>query len=397
MIEYFYISSRLSGKEPTPIRSGTLDKIKSLGEQHLVFRHNREPKGYPSQVGPRPMQCKTCNQFFRVEKLLERHAKTCAIVKKDTSAAASSTTASSAAASSVVPCKVEIKRSQQADDVAKKRKLSAGVEQSADKRRNTAKTKADADDDESTHTPPAASPVAAKKSAAEKEAPAKKKGGASASASSITSYFSSDKSKSSTEKAGTKERNGGGRGDDDDDDSSPANDGPDDHDDDDGNDADDEGDHESTPLPSDLISLGDRWWKEDKLEGGFACPLCKTRPLSKPTFIEDHVAASHFKQKRYICTICRKKSKEEEDFKEPFAWSHKSTLEDHMKSKHSLQWARQEKLDFKLSEVEPLLPDAVNVMRLFFKLYPKKGTSVKPKYAPKKPNVSDTNQKKSKW
>ena len=68
-----------------------------------------------------------------------------------------------------------------------------------------------------------------------------------------------------------------------------------------------------------------------------------------------------------------------------------------MKSKHSLQWARQEKLDFKLSEVEPLLPDAVNVMRLFFKIYPKQGTSVKPKYTPKKPNVSDTNQKKSKW
>ena len=57
----------------------------------------------------------------------------------------------------------------------------------------------------------------------------------------------------------------------------------------------------------------------------------------------------------------------------------------------------EEKLNFKLMEIEPLLPDAVNTMRLFFKIYPKKGETTKPKYAPKKPNTSDSNQKKSKW
>jgi len=155
---------------------------------------------------------------------------------------------------------------------------------------------------------------------------------------------------------------------------------------------------ESWDLPNDLVTLGDRWHEGEKHEGGFACPLCKTRPLSRPIFIEDHVAASHFKQKRYICTICRTKNEEEEDEKKKVqcAWSHKSTLNEHLQKNHSLQFARQEKLNFKLMEIEPLLPDAVNTMRLFFKIYPKKGETTKPKYAPKKPNTSDSNQKKSK-
>ena len=48
-------------------------------------------------------------------------------------------------------------------------------------------------------------------------------------------------------------------------------------------------------------------------------------------------------------------------------------------------------------EIEPLHPDAVNTMRLFFKLYPKKGEKVKDKYTPKRPTTGDNNQKKSKW
>ena len=82
--------------------------------------------------------------------------------------------------------------------------------------------------------------------------------------------------------------------------------------------------------------------------GGFACPLCKTRPLSRPIFIEDHVAASHFKQKRYVCTICRdkhdKEENEDEKKKIQYAWSHKSTLNEHLQKNHSLQYARQEKV-----------------------------------------------------
>ena len=49
--------------------------------------------------------------------------------------------------------------------------------------------------------------------------------------------------------------------------------------------------------------------------------------------------------------------------------------------------------------VTPLLPDVVNVMRLFFKIYPKKGRKVKEAYQPKKFQFSTTedNTKKSKW
>ena len=352
-----------------------MDKLKSFGEQHLVFRHNHAPKGHPRQVGPHPNQCKTCKCFFRAEKLLERHSKTCVVIKKE------------AEANNLLPCKVELSRSKVVEaEVSKKRKLSTGGGDSAasDKRRFNAKVEPVVQREESSKA----------KNCVESEKSTNKNGKDNGRNVGIKSFFkASDKSKETSKN---------GRGEDDDfppsnddsaDDDVPA---PD-NDDDEGYD----GEEKNAGLPMDLITLGDRWHEGDKPEGGFACPLCKTRPLSRPIFIEDHVAAHHFKQKRYVCTICRKKNEEEEEEDEKnkvqCAWSHKSTLNEHLQKNHSLQFARQEKLNFKLMEIEPLHPDAVNTMRLFFKLYPKKGEKVKEKYTPKRPTTGDNNQKKSKW
>ena len=344
---------RKSGKEPIPIKGDTLDKLRSFGEQHLVFRHNYPPKGHPSQVGPHPNQCKTCKCFFRAEKLLERHSKTCVVLKKEV--------------------KVELTRSKEVEDAGKKRKLSVGSggggggggENGANKRTNVKKEPVVKTDD-----------APKKKNTAEKQKPTKKN---DVKKGDIKSFFKPADSPPADN-------------DDYADDVPPAS----------RNDDDDEGydgEEKSHELPLDLITLGDRWHEGDRPEAGFNCPLCKTRPLSRPIFIEDHVAAHHFKQKRYVCTICRKKNEEEEDEKlhVQCAWSHKSTLNEHLQKNHSLQFARQEKLNFKLMEIEPLHPDAVNTMRLFFKLYPKKGEQIKDKYVVKKQINSDNNQKKSKW
>jgi len=373
---------RKSGKEPIPIRGDSLDKLKSFGEQHLVFRHNHAPKGHPHQVGPNILQCKICKLFFRAEKLLERHSKTCVVVKKEP------------ASNNIVPCKVELSRSKAVEaEVSKKRKLSAGgggENGASDKRRYNASTKVEPG------SQPESSAIAASKTKTrvEKDKPTKKNGKDDGKNVDIKSFFkASNKSKESSKNDAPEN------------DSTPANGHSADDDNDDvpaaNNDDDDEGydgGEKNAGLPLDLITLGDRWHEGDRPEGGFACPLCKTRPLSRPIFIEDHVAAHHFKQKRYVCTICRKKNEEEEDEKNHVqcAWSHKSTLNEHLQKNHSLQFARQEKLNFKLMVIEPLHPDAVNTMRLFFKLYPKKGEKVKEKYTPKKPTAGDNNQKKSK-
>ena len=49
----------------------------SLGEQHLFFRHQREPVGFPRKTDFYPLQCSTCQWFFSVQRILDFHMKNC--------------------------------------------------------------------------------------------------------------------------------------------------------------------------------------------------------------------------------------------------------------------------------------------------------------------------------
>jgi len=65
------------GKEQRPIKSDAKENMMSLGEQHLFFRHQRDPIGYPRKTDFYPLQCSACQWFFPVQRILDSHAKTC--------------------------------------------------------------------------------------------------------------------------------------------------------------------------------------------------------------------------------------------------------------------------------------------------------------------------------
>lgn len=65
------------GKEQRLIKSHAKENMMSLGEQHLFFRHQRDPIGFPRKTDFYPLQCSTCQWFFPVQRILDSHAKTC--------------------------------------------------------------------------------------------------------------------------------------------------------------------------------------------------------------------------------------------------------------------------------------------------------------------------------
>jgi len=327
------------GKEPAPIKGTPVDKLKNFGEQHLVFAHGRAPVGSKFQVGPRPFQCPTCSLYFAGDNLLKKHRPKCEEEGGDKR--------------STRQCKIELKRIDTISD--------GNVSESSDGGRNKRKHQDDEDDSKvKKRGRPRASTGVAKVKAepVEDSVLGGYDAGDEDQDSAIASKPKADKPKAKKPTSKDKEED------------------------------------DIVDLPH---SLGNKWLDGKQLEmwGCFPCPLCSTRALAKPIFIEDHVAGTHFKQSRYSCKICK-------DNGEEYKRAHKGPLEDHIKKEHSMQWNRREKLGLKLILEGPLCRDAVNTMRLFFKMFPKKEEKDKEppknkKYLPKKQtSSSDCNTKKSK-
>jgi len=365
-------------RERAASESDAKENMMSLGEQHLFFRHQRDPIGFPRKTEFYPLQCSTCEWFFPVQRILDSHVQNCdgaegrkqaaknggkeknnndgvcanknvAVVSKAASTAARAPKAASIAknASMAVTTvgKVSAKYFSSAANkengkiMTNKEKPSVNLTamlRAALKQHNL----------QPCH-------VRLMRSAEVELFTSNRKWGEEEEV--INQPAKKRKKYAKTVKAKSVEQ-------------------------------------ESSP-PSNLLSLGNKWWENDTMESGFSCPLCKTRPLSKPVYIEDHVAAHHFKQKRYVCVICR-----DVDEKEQHSWSHKTTLDEHLKKQHAKEFKAKDKSGKKLTEVTSLLPDVVNVMRLFFKIYPRKGERIKEEYLPKKIpyGQSDGKSKKTK-
>ena len=73
----FFYPSRDIGKEQRPIKSDAKENMMSLGEQHLFFRHQRDPIGFPRKTEFYPLQCSTCEWFFPVQRILDSHVQNC--------------------------------------------------------------------------------------------------------------------------------------------------------------------------------------------------------------------------------------------------------------------------------------------------------------------------------
>ena len=359
---------REEGKEQRPIKSNCDDKMMSLGEQHRFFRHQRDAIGYPVEADFYNQQCKTCHWFFPVKRILEGHEKTCGgsaarweAVKLATKSRSQSNAADgnhqvNGGATHTKEETVEMKPDVAALEAAVAATITVTtpalakivttpaqpvptfqstlqkhrvrpckvllvrnkyVEELLKKRKRPDDGKENAEPAKKVKIEPLETPVDVKPVVKENTI---------ALAKVVPTHDMEE---------------------------------PD----------------VNLDLPMDVLSMGNRWWENTPLPGGFSCPLCRTRPLSKPVYIEDHVSAQHFKQRRFVCKICK------EDGKDISDWPHRTTIEQHLKKVHPKLYREKGNA---LCHVRPLIPGVVNVMRLFFKLYPKPGEKIKDVYQPKK-------------
>jgi len=360
------------GKEQRPIRSSSDDKMMSLGEQHRFFRHQRDAIGYPVEADFYNQQCQTCSWYFPVKRILESHEKTCTgpearweAVRIATEVRARSKAVDNQNNRSCTPTEAETV--EQKPDVAA---LDAAVAKSKSATPSTQPNSTLRPLLQKHKVKPCKVLLVRNKYVEELLKKRKRPDDGKENAEPLKKIKIENGETPVDVKPFPKEN-----------DIALATIHP-------TSTLDELDDH--LDLPTDVLTMGNKWWERTSLPGGFFCPLCKTRPLSQPVYIEDHVSAQHFKQRRFVCLVCREEGAAVSD------WPHRTTIEQHLKKMHPKLFKQK---GMSLCLRRPLVPGVVNVMRLFFKLYPKPGEEVKDVHLPKRQLGPDdaTTRNNSHW